>query len=183
MNHRVLVHEILVQFLASDLSLDIRDEVLDVLNGLALLGNEFRCIGRWVIARQKVVEVLVADVENLKEGAKLMSVRHRKRFTRFGTQALASLRRHHAFMRLLLLARLLFNSRPPRFTPDTNRLFGRLEPSQWDGRQCVIATFRRIRPRLLVHHSQHYKGREVHPRLHSCQGQGRSVHPHRLVGP
>lgn len=76
MNHRVLVHEIFVQFLASDLSLDIRDEVLDVLNGLLLLGNEFRHILWRMIAYQKVVEILVADIKNLKKGTKLVSMRH-----------------------------------------------------------------------------------------------------------
>ena len=61
-NHRVLVHEIFAQFLASNLCLDIRDEVLNVLNGLLFLGDEFRHVIWRVIAYQKMVEVPVADV-------------------------------------------------------------------------------------------------------------------------
>ena len=76
MRHGVLVHHVLVKFLARDLSLDIRDEVLDVLNGLALLGDLLEVVSRRVVGHEKLVKLCVAHVKNLDEGTELMNLRH-----------------------------------------------------------------------------------------------------------
>ena len=65
MCHRVLVHHILVKFLACDLGLDLRDEVLDFFDGMTLLGNPLEVVGRWVISHEKIVKVGVAHVKDL----------------------------------------------------------------------------------------------------------------------
>jgi len=77
MRHRVLVHEIFVQFLASDLSLDIRDEVLDVFDGLTLLSDLLEVVSGGMISNEKLVKIGVAHVKNLDEGAELVNLRHR----------------------------------------------------------------------------------------------------------
>ena len=76
-SNRVLVHEIFVQFLASYLSLDIRDEVLDVFDGLALLGDLLELVSKGVISHEKLVQLGVAHIKNLEEGAELVNLRHR----------------------------------------------------------------------------------------------------------
>ena len=76
MRHRVLVYHVLVKFLTSDLGLDIRDEVLDLFDGLTLLGNPLEVVKWWVISHEKTVKVGVTHVKNLDEGAQLVSVRH-----------------------------------------------------------------------------------------------------------
>ena len=74
MNHRVLVHEVFVQFLASDLSLDICDEVFYVFDGLTLLSDLLEVIGRWVISHEKTVKLCVAHIKNLNEGTELVNL-------------------------------------------------------------------------------------------------------------
>ena len=76
MCHRVLVHRVLVNFLACDLGLDIRDEVLDVFDGLTLLGNPLEVVGWWVISHEKIVKFGVGHVKDLDEGAQLVNTRH-----------------------------------------------------------------------------------------------------------
>ena len=76
-SNRVLVHEIFVQFLASYLSLDIRDEVLDVFDGLALLGDLLEMVSKVVISHENLVQLGVAHITNLEEGAELVNLRHR----------------------------------------------------------------------------------------------------------
>lgn len=76
MSHGVLVHHVLVKFLARDLSLDIRDEVLDVLNGLTLLSDLLEVVNRGVVGHEKLVKLGVAHVKNLDEGTELMNLRH-----------------------------------------------------------------------------------------------------------
>ena len=80
-----------MKFLASDLGLDIRDEVLDVFDGLTLLGNLLEVVGRRVISHEKIVKFGVAHVKNLDEGAELVNLRHTDRLSY--TPTLASLRR------------------------------------------------------------------------------------------
>ena len=77
MNHRVLVHHVLVEFLASNLCLDIRDEVLDVFDGLTLLIDLLEMVSNGVISHEKLVKISVAHVKNLEEGAELLNLRHR----------------------------------------------------------------------------------------------------------
>lgn len=77
MNHRVLVHEVFVQFLASDLSLDICDEVFYVFDGLTLLIDLLEMVSRRVISHEKLVKFSVAHIKNLEEGAELVNLRHR----------------------------------------------------------------------------------------------------------
>ena len=83
-----------MNFFAGNICLNIRNEVLDVIDGLSLLGNPLRRIGRRVVAHQEPVKVFVADVENLKKRAELVNLRHREYQWMFLTQALATLRRH-----------------------------------------------------------------------------------------
>jgi len=74
--HCVSRRDVLAEFVAGNLCLDICNEVLDVVDSLSLLGNQLHHIGRRVVAHQEPVKVFVADAENLKKRAKLMSVRH-----------------------------------------------------------------------------------------------------------
>jgi hypothetical protein len=76
MSHGVLVHHVLVKFLARDLSLDIRDEVLDVLNGLTLLSDLLEVVSGRVVGHEKLVKICVAHVKNLDEGTELVNLRH-----------------------------------------------------------------------------------------------------------
>jgi hypothetical protein len=72
-NHRVLVHEIFVKFLASDLSLKIGDEVLDVCHGATLLIDACEEVHRRVVERQESLQVLLAHIENLEEGVEFLN--------------------------------------------------------------------------------------------------------------
>ena len=76
MRHGVLVHHVLVKFLARDLSLDIRDEVLNVFDGLTLLSDLLEVVRRGVVGYEKLVKICVAHVKNLDEGTELMNLRH-----------------------------------------------------------------------------------------------------------
>ena len=73
MNHRVLVHHVLVKFLASDLSLKIGDEVLYVLHGATLPINAFEEVRGGVVECQESLQVLLANIENLEEGVEFLN--------------------------------------------------------------------------------------------------------------
>ena len=72
-NHRVLVHHVLVKFLASDLSLKIGDEVLDVLHGATLPINAIEEVHGGVVECQESLQVLFAHIENLEEGVEFLN--------------------------------------------------------------------------------------------------------------
>ena len=72
-----MCHRVLVKFLTGDLGLDIRDEVLDVFDGLTLLGNLLEVVGWWVIGHEKIVKGGVAHVKDIDEGTELVNIRHK----------------------------------------------------------------------------------------------------------
>ena len=132
-NHRVLVHHVLVKFLASDLSLKIGDEVLDVCHGAALPIDAREEVHRRVVECQESLQVLFAHIENLEEGVEFLNE------SRHGRSALV-----HAGLGLPREAPTSF-VQPRNTSASISSLYSPSEISwQWSNRISWILTSRTV---------------------------------------
>jgi len=142
---------------AGNLCLDICNEVLDVVDSLSLLGNQLHRIGRRVVAHQEPVKVFVADAENLKKRAKLMSVRHlenkevrhvglsRPKATPTFSSLDVPLRTKCLVVGSAAGLLLMFYSSPLRFLPDLDSVIA-FEPGERQGGQGLVVFLYCISP-------------------------------------
>lgn len=185
-NHCVSRRDVLAEFMTGNLCLDVCNKVLDVADSLSLLGNQLHHIRRRVVAHQELVKVFVADVENLKKRAKLMSVRHlqNKEVRHVGlshpkaTPTFSSLDVPLRTKRLAVDSAagllLVFYSSPLRFLPDLDSVVA-FEPRKREGRQGLVVFLYHIGPRPLVEDGEGGERCEVH-RCEGCCVVGRCTH-------
>jgi len=64
-----------VKFLGCYLSLKIDDKILDVLNSAALLVDAREKVGRRMVAPEKLLQVMFANIENFKKSAEFVDKR------------------------------------------------------------------------------------------------------------